>query len=138
MGAEASIDIRAAMHRNNILAGLRVADLGPGAVCERIGPWRCMDAGTPEFSLVNWATIVEPAAEADPAPASAWFEARGLQPVFELRSDLDAHLIASLEGQGYQRSSSMPEMLLTDPEPPAYDGPLAIREVGTADELERY
>ncbi len=138
MGAEASVDVRAAMHRNNILAGLRVADLGPGAACERVGPWRCMDAGAPEFSLVNWATIVEPATEADLSFAAVWFEQRGLQPVFELRSDLDAHLIEALERRGYQRSSSMPEMLLTDPEPPAYDGPLAIREVGTADELERY
>ena len=138
MSADASIETRAAMHRNNILASLRVAGLGPGAACDRVGPWRCMDAGAPEFSVVNWATILDRASEADLAVASGWFEARGLQPVFELRGDLDAELIQALKRRGYQQSSAMPEMLLVDPEPPAYDGPLTILEVRTGAELERY
>lgn len=138
MGAEASVDIRVAMHRNHLLAGDRVAALGPRAACETVGPWSCLDAGAPEFAVVNGAAVIDKASPADVPVALEWFERRALAPVFELRADVDAKLIDALRRRGFQQSSSMPEMLLRDPQPVPYQGPLELLEVRTADELERY
>lgn len=130
--------LREAMHRNHLLARERVVALGQGAAYETVGPWTCLDGGAQEFAVINGAAVVNGAAVADLALALAWFERRGLAPVFELRSDVDATIIEALRSRGFQQRSSMPEMLLREPQPPAYDGPLEILEVRTADELARY
>jgi ribosomal protein S18 acetylase RimI-like enzyme len=128
----------AAIHENRLIATERVGHLSERSRLERKGPWLLIDTGEPEFAAANSATPVTPVGEADLAIAIDWFAARSAAFHFVVRSTTDAALLGLLKDRGYSDSPSERALDLDSPRPPAYEGPLSIREVLTDQEIDIY
>jgi len=134
-----AIDLAARFHANNTLAGRRVEVVSPGGAHAIEGPWVLVGSGTPGFPGANTASVIDQAEVADLDVAVAWLRAHG-GGRFLLRAGLDAHLIAALERRGALLLFSEPVLALPPDRalPPPTEGPLAITEVTTDADLERY
>ncbi|MEP7216096.1 MAG: GNAT family N-acetyltransferase [Anaerolineaceae bacterium] len=102
------------MFENYAFALGRIAHLGPSARSERVGPWLCIDAGLGESAFNIAVFIGRRGASGGAALKSAqnWFDARGVNSRFDLRSWEDAELIAAAVSSGYQHWWTEPALLL--------------------------
>ena len=117
------------MHANWLYALERVATINSSSTMARVGPWLLLDTGEPAFAAPNSATPIGEASASDIDSAVAWFEERSSPFHFALRSDRDSGLCNALQAKGYAMATPIRALSLDRPRPPAYDGPLSIREV---------
>ncbi len=112
------------MFENYVFSLGRIAELGPGGCSARVGPWLCIDAGLGE-SAFNVAVLVgacEVGALHTLEIAQRWFDGRGLNSRFDLRSWADEGLIAAAASAGYAQWWVEPALLL-DPIPAEFSYP---------------
>ena len=105
---------RELMFENYAFSLGRIAKLGVAAHSERVGPWLCIDAGLGESSF-NIAVLVgetQGTAAAALKRAQQWFDERGVNSRFDLRSWADAELIAAAARSGYHHWWTEPALLL--------------------------
>ncbi|MEO6044716.1 MAG: GNAT family N-acetyltransferase [Tepidiformaceae bacterium] len=105
---------RELMFENYVFSLGRIARLGVAAHSERVGPWLCIDAGLGESSF-NIAVLVgetQGTAAAALKRAQRWFDGRGVNSRFDLRSWADAELIAAAARSGYHHWWTEPALLL--------------------------
>ena len=129
------------LFENYVFSLGRIAQLGPTASSERVGPWLCIDAGLGKSAFNIGVVIGKLETNADAALQSAqtWFDTRGVNSRFDLRSWADSELVAAAVRAGYQRWWTEPALLLHPlPErfwqPPGFDA----RLVQTHEDAEAY
>ena len=117
---------------------MRVASISPASRSERVGPWLLVDTGEPTFSNANSATPLRSVVAEDLDLAIDWFKARGAHFHFAVRPGIDGPSLAELLRRGYVELPSERCLVVPFPEPPAYDGPLLIREATIDTDVEAY
>lgn len=102
-----------AMFENYVHSLARIAELGPDAASERVGPWLCIDAGVGE-SPFNVAVLRESPRDLTLAlrQAEDWYAARGINIRLDLRVDDDAKMLAAAAMAGYRTWWVEPALLL--------------------------
>lgn len=128
------------MFENYVHSLARIAELGPDAASERVGPWLCIDAGIGESSF-NIAVLREPVADPRRAlhQAEEWYGMRGLNFRLDLRAAEDAAILEVAAMAGYVTWWVEPALLL-EALPPAWPAISGFRTstVRTAEEVSAY
>ena len=132
---------RELMFENYVFSLGRIAKLGVAAHSERVGPWLCIDAGLGESSF-NIAVLVgetQGTAAAALNRAQRWFDERGVNSRFDLRSWADAEFIAAAARAGYHHWWTEPALLLDSiPERFGYPAGFETRLLRTASDAAAY
>ena len=119
----------------------RIAELGPSASSERVGPWLCIDAGLGEsaFNIAVFIGRLDESAGAALKRAQNWFDGRGVNSRFDLRSWADAELVAAAVRAGYQHWWTEPALLM-HPIPEQFSQPRGFdaRLVRTQEDADAY
>lgn len=105
---------REEMFENYLFSLGRIAKLGPAASSERVGPWLCIDAGlgTSAFNIAIRVDTFSGSAARALKLAQDWFDGRGVNSRFDLRSWADAEIIAAAALANFHHWWTEPALLL--------------------------
>lgn len=112
------------MFENYVFSLGRIAQLGPAAHSERVGPWLCIDAGLgiSSFNIAVLVGAIQGSGVSALKTAQRWFDDRAVNSRFDLRGWADAELIAAAARAGYHHWWTEPALVL-DSIPEQFDFP---------------